>query len=172
MYSSDGERLYETAGILFIIIGGIFCAVGAGGCFSQLIVGQLLDDAESFTLFLVFLLIGPLLLLTGILLKWRYRTIMRKRQDLIENGQKLYARVVQVKCDYRYQRAHSYAKKLICRYTAPDEGEYTFISGPIWTNAPEELIGKMVPVYIRRGEPDHYHVDIRTVSPGLEIRIH
>ncbi len=111
-------------------------------------------------IFLVFTFMGAVALGVGIFAKRRYANIVTKRKYLIENGVKLYARIIRIEYDYRYERSHTYAKKLVCQYDSPDGSVHIFASEPIWTDMSENLIGNEVAVYAERGNYDSYYVDL------------
>lgn len=122
--------------------------------------------------FLVFTIMGLVVLLTGIFAGRRYAKIQQKKQYLMKNGQKLYAEIIRVDSDYRYQREYTYAKKIICQYDSPDGRIHVFESDPVWLNISSDLIGKEAAVYVERGNYNNYFVDLSFITSDIEIHIH
>jgi len=123
-------------------------------------------------IFLVFIITGLVVLLTGVFAGRRYAGMQQKHQYLMKNGQKLYAEIIRVDSDYRYQRSYAYAKKIICQYHSPDGKIHIFESEPIWLDLPSGLIGKKAAVYVERGNDANYFVDLSFITSDVEIHIH
>lgn len=123
-------------------------------------------------IFLVFIIVGLIVLLTGIFAGRRYAGMQRRHRYLMENGQKLYAEIIRVDSDYRYQRSRAYAKKIICQYNSPDGRIHVFESEPIWLDLSSDLIGKEASVYVERENYNNYFVDLSFITSDVEIHIH
>ncbi len=122
-------------------------------------------------LFYLFFIIGSIIFIVGICAVIVYRKKNRKRKYLMQNGQKLYARIIRIECDYRYQRNYTYARKLICEYDSPEGTAHIFVSDPIWADLSENIAGNEIAVYIESGNFENYYVDLSSIPASMEIHI-
>ncbi len=124
-------------------------------------------------IFYVSLFLGLVLLLIGMTAGYYYTKLKRKRQILVDQGKKVYAQVIRVEYDYRYERDYTYARKLVCQYDTPGEPARIFESEPVWAGDPEQLIGKELAVYIDRRNAANYYVDTSAVAfdHGIRVRL-
>lgn len=122
--------------------------------------------------FLAFLFLGAVFLAAGTLSWRRWANMEKRRKYLMQNGHKLYARIADVKYDFRYKRGYTYARRLVCQHEMPEGEILTFISDPAWTDSWEGLIGNEVAVYVERGNYGNYYVDLSFLASSAEINIH
>ncbi len=110
--------------------------------------------------YLVFFASGILLsgLGGGILCRCFFKS--KKTDKLRENGQRIYAEVIGWEKNYHLKRNYSYAKNLVCQYKTADGTSYLFKSDPFFGDVSRWPEGSQVPVYVERGNMDHYYVDL------------
>ena len=123
-------------------------------------------------IFVIFFIIGMVVLIAGCASVQRYKKINRKRRYLLAHGQKIFAKIIRIESDYRYERTHSYARRLICQYNSPDGDIHIFKSDPVWMDFPDGMIGDEAPINVERGKYDNYFVDVSFMMSGVEIHIH
>ena len=118
---------------------------------------------------IIFFFVGMIVLAVGICLKKHYIKLEQKKQYLMEYGERITAKVIGMETNFHFRRNYSYAKILVCQYSAPDGTTYLFKSQPIWADFSNSLKGKMVVVYVERENLNNYYVDLSAVLPPLRF---
>ena len=148
--------------MIFAVIGVIFLGVAAVSWFA---VPE--DRETAMVLTMVFGFIGTIFTFLGVVLLVTMRNPEKKRRRLMETGERVMARVVDIEKNRSLQVNGRYPWRLICQY---EEGGvvYQCRSGNLWSYP--NLTGEMVPVYRERGNYKNYYVDVEAVlRPTVEL---
>lgn len=154
------DRALLFCGLLFAAIGGVFFAIGLA------LIPVALRESR---LFLLFPVMGLAFLLLGVgMLLWRARQ-KRGRADLLQNGQLIWAELVDVRFDIRVTVNGRCPHVIECQAREPRSGEvYVFVSEGLWFDpSPCLRPGARIPVYVDPEDWRRYAVDTGAVLPDL-----
>ena len=150
------DRVLSFCGILFGVIGALFTAVGVGIVY-----------AARMPAFLLFCVLGLLFFCLGVgMLLWRARR-QKQQAALLENGQRIWADIVEVGPDLRVQFNGRCPFIILCEAKNPADGEvYTFTSEGLWFDPSSCLEGRrQLPVYVDPDNWKHHAVDLDGILP-------
>lgn len=153
---SKPEHMSMFVGIIFTIMGSLFFILGIIFGFATYFSGIFFRELLLFPL--VFGGIGFLFLIIGIILLIHSGKRKKRRLQLMKDGERIWAEVTECYIDrtLRVNGRHPYYLEL--RYHDPFSGRnMVFTSGAI--HNPNSYLGRQLPVYIDRNDPEHYYVD-------------
>lgn len=150
------ELVLKIVGIVFLIMGAVFGALGL-----------VLVYALHFSPMLLFCLLGGIFLAVGIGLLTARGRMRRRREQLLEEGQRINADIVEIGYDTRVNVNGRYPLVIRCQAVNPEDGHvYVFQSQPFWFD-PAPFLGErtQLPVYVDPDNYRHYAVDTQGIVP-------
>lgn len=168
------NAVYQVLAVVFGIMGVIYFIVGicmlAAYNFS-------LDERTTGDVFVFFILgivfsaLGVIcIILTAVLFGVMLRRTKHMR-EIVSEGNYIMAEIMSVDSDYSVTINGRYAQRLYCRYTDEAGVIHEFRSRRFFFDPSDLLTELEIPVYFRRGDYEHYYVDIdsfRQSAPQIE----
>ncbi len=147
-------------GMVLGILGGIFLALG-------ILFGVLLGS-EGLLACLVFVGVGGVFFLIGLLCFRACRKKQRRMQKLLEEGRYLWGEIVECAPNLQISVNGRHPTIATARYLAPDGTEHLFQSRNLYHWRPENggLLHQQVKIYIEDGNMDNYYVAVEELLPG------
>ena len=147
-------------GMVLGILGGIFLALG-------ILFGVLLGS-EGLLACLVFVGVGGVFFLIGLLCLRSCRKKQRRMQKLLEEGRYLWGEIVECAPNLQISVNGRHPTIATARYLAPDGTEHLFQSRNLYHWRPENggLLHQQVKIYIEDGNMDNYYVAVEELLPG------
>lgn len=148
------EIVFAFVGIIFTSLGIIFAF------FIDEIAASPNSYGDVYILPWIFCGLGISLLLVFVALFIISKKQKRSRNQLIKNGQYIYARVTDIKQDLyiRINRQHPFY--LICEGVNPYSGEKLYFRSSNIMEYPSRLLGQNLRVFIDYNNPDNYFVEV------------
>ena len=147
-------------GMVLGILGGIFLALG-------ILFGVLLGS-EGLLACLVFVGVGGVFFLIGLLCLRSCRKKQRRMQKLLEEGRYLWGEIVECAPNLQISVNGRHPTIATARYLAPDGTEHLFQSRNLYHWRPENggLLHQRVKIYIEDGNMDNYYVVVEELLPS------
>ena len=147
-------------GMVLGILGGIFLALG-------ILFGVLLGS-EGLLACLVFVGVGGVFFLIGLLCLRSCRKKQRRMQKLLEEGRYLGGEIVECAPNLQISVNGRHPTIATARYLAPDGTEHLFQSRNLYHWRPENggLLHQQVKIYIEDGNMDNYYVAVEELLPS------
>ena len=158
------ENLTEgILGMIFSILGAIFLAVALIVAVAVLPAYTGTEDENLYILPIVFGSMGAIWLLVGIGFLIFVGIKDKKKKELIQNGNMIYAEVTGGSEVFNVQVNGRHPWKLECKYEDPFSGEiYLYSSRNVFLD-PYLYIGQQIAVYVDKNDPSKYYVDIQSL---------
>lgn len=126
------------------------------------------NDVESAsvgnTLGIVFTAVGLGILIIPIVLIVRTVKKNRNRKMLIENGQRVYATVIDIVVDYSIRVNNRNPLKLLLEYVDYNGVQHRFNTHNIWERMDlSYLVGMQIPMYLDRNDINNYYIDTSVI---------
>lgn len=126
------------------------------------------NDVESAsvgnTLGIVFTAVGLGVLIVPIVLTVRSVKKKRRRNMLIENGQRVYATVIDIIVDYSIRVNNRNPLKLVVEYVDYNGIQHRFNTHNIWERMDlSYLVGMQIPMYLDRNDINNYYIDTSVI---------
>ena len=156
-----GWNALRILGIVYVILGGVFLAIGIG----MLFLGT--DELDLKIVGGVFTLLGGIIgLLGGIFLAVEYGK--QKRADrLIASGRYLWGQVVDCQMNYNVRVKGRSPVIFVVKYVDGRGVSHIFRSHGVNTYRDPDYIGKQVKVYVSDDSFRHYYVDVEELLPNM-----
>lgn len=126
------------------------------------------NDVESAsvsnTLGIVFTAVGLGILIIPIVLIVKSVKKKRNRKMLIENGQRVYATVIDIEVDYSIRVNNRNPLKLLLEYVDYNGVQHRFNTANLWERMDlSYLIGTQIPIYYDRNDINNYYIDTSVI---------
>lgn len=158
------ENLAERLlGIIFTILGAVFLAVALIVAVAVLPNVTGAEGENLFVIPVVFGIVGAVFLLVGIGFLIFVGVKDKKKKELIQNGNKVFAEVTGGSEVLNVEVNGRHPWKLECRYTDPYNGAVYLYSSRNTFMDPYPYIGQQVAVYVDKNDPSKYYVDIQSL---------
>lgn len=158
------ENLAERIlGIIFTVLGAIFLIVTLIVAVAVLPNVTGAEGEDLYILPIVFGSIGTPFLLVGIGFLIFVGVKDKKKKELMQNGNLIYAMVTGGSEVFNVEVNGRHPWKLECKYEDPFSGEvYLYSSRNTFTD-PYPYIGQQIAVYVDKNDPSKYYVDIQSL---------
>ena len=150
-------------GFIFSPMGLIFLAIGLA-----LSNTPFVDPRERALFLCVFCGVGGVFLLLGLIFLFLELRRRRRQKAAFEGGYYVMAKIADVKVITRVNLNGAHPMVVECHYKDGDT-VHVYYSRYLYFSVADMLTQDEVPVYIDRGDPDAYYVDIDAALPRVEV---